>query len=233
MESNLKGTAKVAGVELTICNCRLAPKAQSLISILSQHGVRFLDPRPANPDRIDSNPQREIEMDGSIIVPLTITHSLLGRDCKYFSVGWKTPVARLAFIADTRTLVITQSNAKDSETLQELVDGQVTLARILAEALGATYGWIDRTTEKSLPETAKRFNQVKNWFFANIFGPDLVASSPKFFFEQMPAYAKTALKDGGVLIQSSATFTEWNNKPALALINYLKQQAPNMGVFKD
>lgn len=232
MEKNLKLGRKIEGLHLVLCNCDQCPDTLSALRVLA-NVIRFVDPRPDNPNRPELHPERRpTESDGSIIVPITIIHPALGRDCKYFSVGWKVGVASLYYLADTKSVIISQTNSPGAETLEEMATGLVNLAKEVAPAIGASYGWVDVETSKPRPSKITRFGQVKHWFFANVFGPVLVQSASDGFFADCPAQEHTPLANDGQLLTAASTFADWFLSPSKDLAKYLDQHAPKISIFR-
>jgi hypothetical protein len=232
VETNLILGKQIDGLELAMCNCAQCPEYRAALRELAQV-LRFLDPRPNNPDRPERHPElTRVEEDGSIIVPLDITHARLGRDAKLFSAGWQLAVARLTYLADTRSVCINQTNSPQGQTIEEMAAGLINVARDVCPVIGASYAWVDRSTERIHPRKISSFKEIKHWFFANIFGPQLAASAPRGFIEEFPAYERTTLPDGSVLLTSAATYAEWYFSPPKALADYLSERAPKIRLFR-
>ena len=215
-----------------MCNCAKCPDAISALQELSKV-VRFVDPRPKNPDRPKRDLEKtRIEKDGSISVPLSIMHPSLGRDVKLFSVGWMVGVASLSYLARSQSICINQTNSTRAETLEEMIRGLVEVAKEAVSSSGAAYGWIDAFSEVVRPRKVATFGGVRHWFFANIFGPELVSNGPAGFFENCPVYERFQLADGSLMLISSRTFEDWFCSPSESLVSYLAEHAPNVSIFR-
>jgi hypothetical protein len=233
METNLKLGREITGLALRMCNCSHCPDPDSALRQLGTV-IRYLDPRPKNPDRTDKHPELcPREPDGSIFVPLDITHPRLGRDCSFFSVGWSLPVANLTFIAKSHSVSIWQTNSTGAETIEEMATGLVEVAKDVCPVIAPAYSWVDVSTEKLRPRLVKRFSDVKHWFFANIFSPKLLAGAPEGFLDKIPAAERMTLKDGSLLLKSTATFEEWYLSPPKKLSTYLAKHAPQITIFRQ
>ena len=223
----------IIGIETTICNCERIRSPQDLLEFSRASGMRFIDPRPGNADRVDKNPKSKFTEDGSVYpIPLHFTFQELGRDTRAMSAGWQLAVANLRYHAAQRAICIFQVNSPNSEYLQEMVHGQLALLRILAPAIGATYGWIDVPSDNALPRVISKFSEVKNWFYANLLGPGIVQDAPQSFFDNLPLYEKTTVKDGGILVRSSKTIAEWYESPKHELAVYLAKHAPWISIHQ-
>lgn len=232
MESHIDLGAAIDGIETVLCNCKNCGNTETMLNLVAHCGVKFLRPIASDPNRRDANPGRRIEESGSIIVPLTITHKLLGRDAKLLSLGWETPLADLGYIAECRSIAIDQTNSPGAETLEEMVRGQVALAGELTPELGVTYGWVDVGNEQTLPRRVARFTEVTNWFYCNVFGPELVNDAPLGFFRNLPVHENRILADGSVVIRSTASYAEWVKSEHEVLVNYLSQRMPQAALFR-
>ncbi|MGN6545412.1 MAG: hypothetical protein ACTHK7_10220, partial [Aureliella sp.] len=135
---------------------------------------------------------------------------------------------RLGYIAESFSITINQTNPPGAETLEEIVSGQVALATELMVKVKAAYGWIDVSSERSLPRVVTSFLDVKEWFYLNLFGPRLVEDAPRHFFSEIPVYAKQTLDDGSVVIRSAATYAEWVQTKHHELASYLSERAPQI-----
>jgi hypothetical protein len=233
METNVKLGQEITGLELVMCNCNECPDPDSALKRL-RSAVRFLDPRPKNPDRTDKHPElRRRESDGSIIVPLTITHPAFGLECSALSAGWKIGIGRLTYLAKSQSVSIMQTNSPEGETTEEMATGLAEVAKDVCPAIAPAYSWVDVSTEKLRPRLVKRFSDVKHWFFANIFSPKLLAGAPEGFLDKIPAAERMTLKDGSLLLKSTATFEEWYLSPPKKLSTYLAKHAPQITIFRQ
>lgn len=231
METNLILGRKVKGIELALCDCANCPDTRSALHQLRKV-IQFVDPRPNDPSRPEHYPEkRHSEPDGSIIVPISIIHPALGRDCKLFSVGWQIGVASLTYLAKSYSVCISQTNSSESTTLEEMVTGMVNLTRVLSPVLGTSYGWVDATGNRHRPCNIKRFGDVTHWYFANIFSASLVRDAPTGFFDGFPAHERITISDGSLLLTSAPSFSEWVFSPSPRIVSYLKEHAPKIAIF--
>jgi hypothetical protein len=233
METNLVLGREVEGIAMTLYNCSNFTDALTAIEVLKSV-VRFLDPRPKNPDRTLAHPEKtRIEKSGSIMVPLDITHSLLARDAASLGLGWKLGVAGFTYEAKNNSVRFRQTNSPDGETIEEMVEGLVRLTEIVAPAIGPTYGTVDIASGKLMPRRVRTFRDIKYWCYANLFSKDLVNKAPEGFFDGCPIAEAKLLSDDSLLLKSSDSFTDWYFSPPKRIAKYLATHAPHISIFRQ
>ena len=196
--------------------------------------VRFLDPRPKNPDRTMAHPEKaRIERCGSIMVRLSITHPVLARDSVSLGLDWQLGVAGFTYDAKSNSVRIRQTNSPQGETTEELVNGLVRLAEIIAPAIGATYGTVEIAAAKNMPRRVRTFRDIKYWCFANVFSKALIQNAPEYFFNEVPCWGKKILSDESHLLTSSQSFADWYFSPPKPLARYLTTHAPSIKLFRQ
>lgn len=223
---------QVEGFALTLCSCTNCSDALSAIELLKTV-VRFLDPRPKNPDRTMTHPEEaRIEKCGSIMVSLDITHPVLARDSVSLGLDWQIGVAGFTYDAKSNSVRISQTNSPLGETTEEIVDGLVRLAEITAPALGATYGTVEIASAKTMPRRVRTFRDIKYWCFANVFSK-VLQKAPEDFFNDVPCWGKKILSDESHLLTSSQSFADWYFSPPKPLARYLTTHAPSIKLFRQ
>lgn len=233
MENNVTLGAKVEGLMLVMCNCQHCPDAIAAIRKLGEV-VRFLQTRPKNPDRPHPHPEGvRIERDGSIIVGIQMTHPKLGRDIKLLSLGWEIGVATLTYSVANRSVTIFQTNSPDSETLEEMASGLVNVAVEIGPVIGANYSWVDVSSEKVRSCRGRSFDEIRSWYFANLFGPRVLDSAPDGFFDKCPCERRVELCDGSLLMLSAPSFADWYFSPPSRLRRYLTKNSRNISIFRN
>jgi hypothetical protein len=233
METNLTLGREVEGIAVTLCNCSNCTDALTAIEVL-RSVVRFLDPRPKNPDRTMAHPENtRIEKDGSIMVRLSITHPLLARDAASLGLGWSLGIAGITYAAKNNSIQISQTNSPKGETTEEMVQGLVRLAEVVAPAIGAAYGTIDIDSAKLMPRRVRTFRDIKYWCYANVFSKELVKKAPEGFFGGCPSAERKVLSDDSLLLRSSDSFTDWYFSPPKRIAKYLATHAPHISIFRQ
>ncbi len=234
METSLILGREIEGIALALCNCTNCSDAVTAIEVL-KGVVRFLDPRPKNPDRTMAHPEEEarIEKCGSIMVSLDVTHPVLARDSTSLGLNWQLGVAGVTYYAKNNSIQISQTNSPSGETTEEIVQGLVNLAKIVAPVIGAKYGFVDAWTEKLMPRRVRAFRDIKYWCYANVLSSSIQKSAPEGFFNSLPASEQSSLSDGSLLIKSKQSFAKWYLRPQNRLAKYLAVHAPNIELFRQ
>lgn len=218
---------------MTLCNCDHSSDAFEAIDRL-QNLLRFLDPRPSNPDRTLTNPQNSrVEKNGSIMVRLLFTHPFLGRDATSLGNNWSIGVAGMTYHAPSNSVQIRQINSPQGETSEELVQGLSKLAEIIAPALGAAYGTLDIWTDALKPRRVRKFRDIRYWCYANVFNPKLLASAPEGFFEDVPCANAKVLSDQSIMLISCTTFAKWYSSTSTRISRYLAERSPEIKIFRQ
>lgn len=224
---------EIEGIELTLSNCLNCSDAKSAIEVMKSV-VRFLDPRPKNPDRTMVHPENaRIEKNGSIEIRLDITHPVLARDASSLGLGWQIGVAGFFYYARSNSVQITQTNSSSGKTIEEMVQGFVKLAELVSPVLGANYGTIEVASDYLMPRRVSRFRDIRFWCYANVFSTKLVNYAPAGFFEQCPCADRKLLSDGSFLIKSTKFLAEWYLSPPSDLSSYLSAKAPHIQLFRQ
>ncbi len=232
METNLILGKEIEGIALTLCNCSNCSDAKTAIEALTEV-VRFLDPRPNNPDRTMAHPENaRLEKDGSIMVSLDVTHPVLARDSVSLGLNWKIAVAGFTYDAKNNSVRLRQTNSPEGETTEEMVQGLVQLAEIVTPALGATYGTVDIASAKLMPRRVRSFRDIRYWCYANIFSQTLSQKAPAGFFDSLPDSERKVLADESLLVVSSDSFTDWYLSPPKRIVKFLAAHAPNIALFR-
>ncbi len=232
MEANLTLGREIEGIALTLCNCKNFTDAKTAIGVL-KNVVRFLEPRPKNPDRTLVHPEdTRIEKDGSIVVRLLITHPVLARDSVSLGLDWKIAVAGFTYDAKNNSVRLRQTNSPEGETTEEMVQGLVQLAEIVTPALGATYGTVDIASAKLMPRRVRSFRDIRYWCYANIFSQTLLQKAPEGFFDSLPDAERKVLADESLLVKSSDSFTDWYFSPPKQIVKFLAAHAPSITLFR-
>lgn len=232
METNLKIGKEVEGFTLTLCNCSNCIDGISAIKAVKQ-AVRFLDTRPNNPDRTEKYPEKtEFDDDGSITVGLTITHPVLALDSVSLGLKWKIAIADFTYDAKNNSVQIDQTNSPQGETAEEIVQGLVKLAEVIAPILGPTYGTVDTSSGKLMPRRIRKFADVRYWCYANIFSVGLRKSAPADLLAGIPTTERTTLADGSLLLRYKDSFANWYFSPPKDIEKYLTANAPYLKLFR-
>lgn len=232
METSLILGKEAEGFSLTLSNCSNCLDGVSAIKAIKQV-VRFLDTRPNNPDRTKKNPEKaELDDDGSTIVGLTFTHPTLALDCVSLGLKWQIAIAKFWYDAKSNSVEIHQTNSPQGETAEEIVQGLVKLAEVIAPILGPTYGTVDTSSGKLMPRRIRKFADVRYWCYANIFSVGLRKSAPADLLAGIPTTERTTLADGSLLLRYKDSFANWYFSPHKDIENYLTANAPNLQLFR-
>ncbi|MEZ6134465.1 MAG: hypothetical protein R3C53_06110 [Pirellulaceae bacterium] len=167
------------------------------------------------------------------MVRLSITHPLLARDAACLGLGWTLGVAGLTYAAKNNSIQISQTNSPEGETTEEMVQGLVRLAEVVAPAIGATYGTIDIDSTRLMPRRVRTFCDIKYWCYANIFSRTLMQKAPKGFFDGCPNADRNVLSDESLLLRSSDSFADWYFSPPDRIVKYLAAHAPEITLFRQ
>lgn len=232
METSLILGKEAEGFSLTLSNCSNCLDGVSAIKAIKQV-VRFLDTRPNNPDRTKKNPEKaELDDDGSTIVGLTFTHPTLALDCVSLGLKWQIAIAKFWYDAKSNSVEVHQTNSPQGETAEEIVQGLVKLAEVIAPILGPTYGTVDISSSKLMPRKIRKFADIRYWCYANIFCNGLVKEAPTDFFPGLPATECTTLPDASLLLKYKQTFSNWYFSPPRTIETYLAAHTPKIQLFR-
>lgn len=222
-----------SNIAISLCACdalRKREAAKSLLAELKKSGCQFLDRACKQPD---SQPETRIKSTGSILVPIHFQHRLLQRDLIAVSRGASIGSAGLGYLAKSRSVVVRQTVAEESANWDDLAAGQLALAEYLYRGLRPVYGWIDEVGENAVEREFASIKEMRFIFWANVFGPMFVKHFGKDFLSACPAARIDWLEDGGAVVVSAQTYSEWYANPPAQLAEYFGQKVAGVQLYRS
>ena len=108
---------------------------KDLLNRLTNCGVAFIKFIKGNPQLDMEAVERRIKPSGSIIVPSTFIHELLGKGVTSVHYKWPEGLASFSYATDNYVIHIGQVRASDGASSDELADGQLAFLRHIYPAL--------------------------------------------------------------------------------------------------
>jgi hypothetical protein len=221
------------GVETTLCGCaglEDRSPAEHLLRFFAANGCEYLRPRP---DTIDPHPEERIKKTGSIVVSVHFRHSLLARDACAMTTDVPFGMAGLGYLANSRSVTIHQTVDPVTKNADDLVQGQLAIVRQTYSGLQPAYGWIDELGENALPKKFDSIGKVAFVFWANVFGPAFVEQFGKKFLAACPAHRVDWMEDGGAIVVSTETYSQWYTNPPKQLAEYFGRKVPGIKLYRS
>ena len=213
--------------EFWFCDALSNHGARELIAVLQAMGTDFY---LARPDMVDTTPEKRIDKEGNIFVPLHIGHPAI-RPGAVAPVGYRFGTAKVAYLSSSKAVILTQDASFDDVRLAiPLADQQCRFARELYHRLLPQLGRTDVTRERA-PFPSNDDIVVRHLYWANFFGPRYVERLGRQFLLEAPAHRVEDLDDGGLLLVTRENILDRSSSLDERLISYFRRKCPEVTMY--
>lgn len=221
-----------AGITLALCGCHAEAHslaADTVLDYFEKTGCEFITPTGVK----DAQPTSRIHQSGNIILPLPFTHPELAVDLTSRSFKIRKGVARLGYLVDSKSILVSQSPAPTARGSNDAAYGLSQLAFKLFSPLHPNYGWIDESGENASPIDQPSAKSIRYLFWFNLFGPSLVQDIGRNFLLDSPAADIQELHNGAIALVSTTRFSDWLASGCSMLVQYLRKKLDNLEEYRS